>query len=114
MVAHIHHIIESYRSTRDLKLALTSALFQFGYTSIFGWYAVFVYLRTGSWMAVILCHAFCNWMGFPDFSTLIESRFRWRIRVAFMVGLVGFSVMLFPLTDPVTFEHSLWDNDAKM
>lgn len=43
------------------------SLFQFGYTTLFGAYAIFLYLRTGSLLAVILVHAFCNWMGLPRF-----------------------------------------------
>jgi membrane protease YdiL (CAAX protease family) len=33
------------------------SLFQFGYTTIFGWYATFVYLRTGSLLAVVVIHS---------------------------------------------------------
>ena len=32
---------------------------------MFGWYATFVYLRTGSLLAAILAHSFCNWCGLP-------------------------------------------------
>lgn len=45
---------------------LRSAL-QFTYTTLFGGYATFVYLRTGSLLSVILVHTFCNWMGLPRF-----------------------------------------------
>ena len=34
---------------------------------MFGGYATFLYLRTGSLLGVIVVHAFCNWMGFPRF-----------------------------------------------
>ena len=45
--------------------ALLRTLFQFAYTTLFGWYANFVFVRTGSLPAVVLAHAFCNWMGLP-------------------------------------------------
>jgi prenyl protein peptidase len=35
------------------------------YTTIFGAYATFLYIRTGSLFTVILVHAFCNWSGLP-------------------------------------------------
>ena len=45
--------------------ALLRSLIQFGYTTVFGWFATFVFLRTGSVWAVILAHSFCNWAGLP-------------------------------------------------
>lgn len=44
---------------------LVRSLLQFAYTTLFGWYATFVFLRTGSVVAVVLAHAFCNWCGLP-------------------------------------------------
>ena len=47
--------------------AVLRSVLQFTYTTLFGGYATFVYLRTGSLLSVILVHTFCNWMGFPRF-----------------------------------------------
>lgn len=47
--------------------AILRTLLQLAYTTLFGGYATFLYLRTGSLLGVILVHAFCNWMGFPRF-----------------------------------------------
>lgn len=47
-------------------------LFQLTYTTLFGAYATFLYLRTGSLLAVVLVHAFCNWMGLPRFWGRVE------------------------------------------
>lgn len=68
-IAHIHHFYEFRLSHPDTPLApaLFRTIFQFGYTTIFGWYAAFIYLRTGSFYAVFIIHAFCNYMGFPRF-----------------------------------------------
>ncbi|MCJ1293509.1 hypothetical protein MMC34_005064 [Xylographa carneopallida] len=66
-IAHIHHCYEfklTHPRTPWLPTLLTT-LFQLGYTTVFGWYAAFVFLRTGSLGSVVLCHAFCNWMGLP-------------------------------------------------
>lgn len=68
-VAHIHHFYE-FRLTHPetpLVPAILRTVFQFAYTTIFGWYAAFIYLRTGSFFAVCVIHAFCNYMGFPRF-----------------------------------------------
>ena len=66
-IAHIHHFYEFRLSHPDTQLtpALLRTVFQFAYTTIFGWYAAFIYLRTGSFYAVFVVHAFCNYMGFP-------------------------------------------------
>lgn len=68
-LAHVHHFYEfriSHPHTPVVSAILRSLL-QFTYTSLFGGYATFIYLRTGSLLSVILVHAFCNWMGFPRF-----------------------------------------------
>jgi len=66
-IAHGHHFYE-YTLTHPLTprlSALLRSVVQFGYTTVFGWYATFVFLRTGSVWAVVVVHAFCNWMGLP-------------------------------------------------
>jgi prenyl protein peptidase len=42
-------------------------VFQFAYTSLFGFFAAFVFLRNKNILALILAHSFCNWMGLPRF-----------------------------------------------
>ncbi|KAL4888494.1 hypothetical protein BDV59DRAFT_188522 [Aspergillus ambiguus] len=66
-IAHVHHFYEFRLTHSDTSVlaALFRSLFQFSYTTIFGWYATFIYLRTGSLFAVILAHTFCNWCGLP-------------------------------------------------
>ena len=74
-IAHLHHFYE-FRLTHpdtSIYLALLRSVVQFTYTSIFGWYANFLYLRTGSLPAVILVHSFCNWCGLPRLWGRIES-----------------------------------------
>lgn len=74
-LAHIHHLVEFLQSrTPDGRRVpslpvwvngVLRSLFQFAYTSIFGFFAAFVFLRTGNMFAAIAAHAFCNWMGVP-------------------------------------------------
>jgi prenyl protein peptidase len=66
-IAHIHHFYEftlTHPYTPILP-ALLRSLFQLTYTTLFGWYAAFLYLRTGSLVTVVLVHSFCNWCGLP-------------------------------------------------
>lgn len=68
-VAHVHHFYE-FRVTHPnvpVIAAVARSLLQLTYTTLFGAYATFIYLRTGSLLAIILVHAFCNSMGLPRF-----------------------------------------------
>ncbi|KAF1970158.1 hypothetical protein BU23DRAFT_512015 [Bimuria novae-zelandiae CBS 107.79] len=66
-IAHVHHLYE-FRLTNPQTpfiIAVIRSLFQFTYTSLFGFFAAFVFVRTGNLYSVILAHSFCNWMGLP-------------------------------------------------
>lgn len=73
-VAHLHHAYE-FRLTHPgipILPVILRTLFQFTYTSLFGFYAVFLFLRTGSLWNAVLAHTFCNWMGLPRIWGRIE------------------------------------------
>ncbi|KAI0911942.1 CaaX protease [Ustulina deusta] len=66
-LAHFHHFYE-FRVTfphEPIVTGLLRSLLQFTYTSLFGAYATFLFLRTGSLLAIFIVHAFCNTMGLP-------------------------------------------------
>ena len=68
-LAHLHHAYEfaiTHPRTPKIAVAVRS-LFQFAYTTLFGCYATFLFLRTGSLLAVCVVHSFCNTMGLPRF-----------------------------------------------
>ncbi|EJT81778.1 CaaX protease [Gaeumannomyces tritici R3-111a-1] len=68
-LAHLHHFYE-FRLTHPRVPCVQAALrsvFQFAFTTLFGAYATFLYLRGGSLLAVTLVHAFCNSLGLPRF-----------------------------------------------
>lgn len=66
-LAHVHHLYE-FKVTHPrvpVGAAVLRSLFQLGYTTLFGAYATFLYLRTGSVLAVFAVHVLCNCMGLP-------------------------------------------------
>lgn len=66
-LAHAHHLYE-FRVTNPgvpLSAAVFRSAFQLAYTTLFGAYATFLYLRTGSLLAVFAVHVLCNCMGLP-------------------------------------------------
>lgn len=73
-LAHVHHFYE-FRITNPqtpITVALVRSVLQFAYTYLFGIYATFVFLRTGSLLATIVVHIFCNYMGLPRFFGSVE------------------------------------------
>ncbi|KAM5452071.1 CAAX prenyl protease [Microsporum audouinii] len=74
-IAHVNHFYETKLAQPNAALTpvLIRSLFQFTYTTIFGWYATFIYLRTGSLPAVILVHSFCNYCGLPRLWGRVET-----------------------------------------
>lgn len=66
-LAHVHHLYE-FKVTHPrvpLGAAVLRSVFQLGYTTLFGAYATFLYLRTGSLVALFAVHVLCNCMGLP-------------------------------------------------
>ncbi|EFQ28668.1 CAAX amino terminal protease [Colletotrichum graminicola] len=73
-LAHVHHFYEFRINHPKVPLvaAVARSVIQFGYTSLFGAYATFLFLRSGSLLAIVLVHAFCNAMGLPRFWGAVE------------------------------------------
>ncbi|KAI9279287.1 CAAX protease self-immunity-domain-containing protein [Sporodiniella umbellata] len=104
-LAHLHHVWENYhalgKTKKALRQALCGSLFQFAYTSVFGWYVSYLFLKTGSLWPSVLCHSFCNIMGFPDFSRIQDqNEIPKRVTVAcFPIGVILFVVFFQSLSD---------------
>ncbi|KAH8202213.1 hypothetical protein TruAng_003590 [Truncatella angustata] len=73
-LAHLHHFYEFRVSHPHVPVSasLLRSLLQLTYTSLFGAYATFLFLRTGSLLAIFVVHAFCNCMGLPRFWGRVE------------------------------------------
>ncbi|KAK9898725.1 Abi-domain-containing protein [Cystobasidium minutum MCA 4210] len=113
-IAHAHHAYETYvlggKTRQSLQQGILRALFQTLYTSLFGWHASFLYLRTGSILPPILSHIFCNVMGFPQLGQSLHdfpSR-KWVILGAYAAGIVAYSQTLWPFTQPSLFADSMF------
>lgn len=75
-LAHVHHFYEFRLTHRGVpaSAALLRSVFQLGYTTVFGAYATFLYLRTGSLLAAFAAHVLCNCMGLPRVWGRVEGR----------------------------------------
>ena len=96
--AHVHHIFAGK--------SVVMVLFQFLYTSVFGWLSSYIFVRTGHVMAPIIAHAFCNYMGFPNLTEIPRHPWMKTVAACYIVGLVGFFLFAKSATTP-----SLYDND---
>jgi prenyl protein peptidase len=84
------------------------ASFQVGYTTVFGWYAMYLYLRTGHLAAPHVAHVFCNWMQFPSFPRILRHP---RARLALPMGVLCFIAGLHPLTWPPLYNADAAPSD---
>ena len=108
-IAHFHHMIEKINKGQDIKSALLMSTFQFAYTTIFGVYSAHLFVQTNHLASCVAVHAFCNFMGFPDFVELLNlpPTKRTILSVVYVIGLVSFSLLLPSLTSPDLYENSL-------
>ncbi|KAL9253701.1 CAAX prenyl protease 2-like protein [Drosera capensis] len=87
-LAHLNHFLEFYnRPNYSLLRASMAVGLQLGYTVLFGWYASFLFMRTGHLIAPLVTHIFCNYMGLPF---IYSKRKGLLVSVAFVAGVVGF------------------------
>jgi len=85
--AHLHHAKEHMRHAGyGWKKSIQMAGFQACYTTIFGIYASYIYLRTGHLIAPFISHAFCNFMGLPEVHRLADSNL---LKFVYVAGILG-------------------------
>ncbi|GAA5840770.1 hypothetical protein JCM11251_001693 [Rhodosporidiobolus azoricus] len=113
-LAHVHHAWETYlaggRTKQALVQGVVQSTFQFAYTTLFGWYASFLFLRTGSILPPFLAHALCNMLGLPPLGWALHSfpEKKTSIYASYLSGIALFSYGLFRWTDPASFGGSLY------
>lgn len=67
---HLHHGWGMVNTHGLSAQVVAVCLLQFAYTTLFGWYAAWVFLATGSILAAMAVHALCNVMGLPPFQQM--------------------------------------------
>ncbi|KAL3918270.1 MAG: hypothetical protein SGPRY_006082 [Prymnesium sp.] len=84
--AHIHHRLEG--------TSWAAVGFQFGYTSLFGAYSAYLFLRTGLLYGPVLAHSFCNFMQVPDFASIPYHPRPKLLGATYVVGLGAFIALV--------------------
>lgn len=76
---------------------------QLGYTSIFGLYSGLLFAATSSIYPPIVVHAFCNFMGFPDFPYLFDHPRKSLIVSVLFAGVAIFVLSFSSVVSPSTY-----------
>lgn len=106
-IAHVHHLIERYRwQKQPFTEALLVTIVQLCYTSVFGLYSAFLFVRTGHLISPVISHIYCNFMGLPDIDAIIDSNYSIVLWFIYICSLLSFIILLFPLTEPSLY-HSI-------
>ena len=95
-----------------MALAGMQVGFQAAFTTVFGWYASFLLLRTGHYAAPLGAHAFCNFMGFPDLSAARAHPRAALIKWLYLVGIIAFAGLVGPMSQPSLYSNTLPSGDA--
>ena len=98
-------------------------------------YSALLFIRTGHFAAPFLVHAYCNFMGFPDFAEVIfppsysrinlitifyisyllsqvanaEPRRRTFLSAMFLLGAISFYLAIDLLTEPSLYQNLVYD-----
>eukprot|EP01018_Ginkgo_biloba_P012758 Gb_14544 [translate_table: standard] len=103
-LAHLNHFWELYyQQSYDISRAALIVGLQLGYTVVFGWYAAFLFIRTGHLIAPIVAHTFCNAMGLPNRECIRRGKVTTTL---FLAGIAAFFLMLVPATYPALYNDS--------
>jgi membrane protease YdiL (CAAX protease family) len=98
-IAHAHHALVRVWEGQEARSVLIQTALQLAYTSVFGAYVSYAYIRTGqSLSAVVACHALCNALGLPNVRDLLGAvptpvlhpYRRPLLNAAWVVGVGGF------------------------
>ena len=103
-LVHIHHVF-------DARSSLAVVGVQFTYTSLFGAYSSYLFLRTGLLYGPVLAHAFCNSQGLPRFGDVPNHPRARLLSGAFVFGLGSFIalVTLDAIYRPALFHSMMWE-----
>mmetsp|Transcript_13758 Transcript_13758/g.22721 ORF Transcript_13758/g.22721 Transcript_13758/m.22721 type:complete len:288 (-) Transcript_13758:374-1237(-) len=104
-IAHLHHVIQHvHKGGRTLREGWLEVLFQLVYTSLFGAYAMHLFLATGHFIAPLLAHVFCNFMGLPEFHRIPGHMYKRLVSACLFIGIILFGLLLGPCTNPALFD----------
>ena len=115
-IAHIHHCIEEIRNGSKVTIAIIKTVVQITYTSIFGFIAALLFMRTGNLISPLVAHIICNFFGLPDIGFMSKSSnelsflypYRYFLLFLHALGLILFSNTIMMLTENTSKTSFYW------
>ena len=93
-VAHFHHYYTKRHEYSSNVQLFSGFLLQRSYTTLFGAYASYVFVKTGSLFGICMIHSFCNYMGLPELGFIRKGsmlfEYKWFIFGMYLVGILWF------------------------
>ena len=107
--AHLHHVFDGGGDVKAVAV-------MFVYTSLFGAYSSYLFLRTGTVAGPLAAHIFCNAIGLPDFAGVPRHPRRRLVAGCYVAGLAGFiaAVSLDAASRPPLFGSLFWAEAGAM
>jgi len=115
-IAHVHHCIEEIRNGSKVLTAIMRTVVQITYTSIFGFIAALLFMRTGNLISPLVAHIICNFFGLPDIGFMSKSSnelsflypYRYFLLFLHALGLILFSNTIMMLTENTSKTSFYW------
>lgn len=71
-LAHVHHAFLKLKQGIPLKQVVIGTVFQLTYTTLFGAYVSYCFIKICSLPGIVFVHSFCNFMGLPNVGLLLS------------------------------------------
>ncbi|KRZ80381.1 CAAX prenyl protease 2 [Trichinella papuae] len=109
--AHLHHALDKTDFVCGWRQILRVHCDRLIITYLFGVYNTFIYLRTHHFISAFVCHALCNFIGFPEPEMYYSLKARWKRSLVLyltFIGILLWMMSLYPLTNPSLYGNKLF------
>ncbi|KRY92582.1 CAAX prenyl protease 2 [Trichinella pseudospiralis] len=109
--AHLHHALDKTDFVCGWRQILRVHCDRLIITYLFGVYNTFIYLRTHHFISAFVCHALCNFIGFPEPEMYYSLKARWKRSLVLyltFIGILLWMMSLYPLTNPTLYGNKLF------
>ncbi|KAL1239059.1 CAAX prenyl protease 2 [Trichinella pseudospiralis] len=109
--AHLHHALDKTDFVCGWRQILCVHCDRLIITYLFGVYNTFIYLRTHHFISAFVCHALCNFIGFPEPEMYYSLKARWKRSLVLyltFIGILLWMMSLYPLTNPTLYGNKLF------
>lgn len=96
-VSHLNKVFLEKKLTEIRLRDFVPYLGVLGFTTLFGWWEAFVWLKTHSFFTCSFIHTFCNYMQFPNFKEALEWKYKFQRIVLYIGYIFGLTYFAFSI-----------------